>query len=99
MKYNYYIIIFKLIMSKNRSLQNYEFVKTIGEGTFGKVKLAIHKLTEEQVAIKILEKAKIKNKKDLERIEKEIKYMKFSKIMIIFIYQWNMSQVENYLII
>ena len=63
-------------MSKNRSLQNYEFVKTIGEGTFGKVKLAIHKLTEEQVAIKILEKAKIKNKKDLERIEKEIKYMK-----------------------
>ena len=30
--------------------------KTLGEGTFGKVKLAIHILTGEEVAIKILEK-------------------------------------------
>ena len=51
-------------------------MKTIGEGTFGKVKLSLHKLTQEQVAIKILEKNKIINQKDLERIEKEIKYMK-----------------------
>ena len=58
------------------SLENYNFIKTIGEGTFGKVKLALHKPTREPVAIKILEKRKIKNKKDLERIEKEIKYMK-----------------------
>ena len=63
-------------MSKPSSLKNYNFIKTIGEGTFGKVKLALHKLTNEEVAIKILEKAKIKNNKDLERIEKEIKYMK-----------------------
>jgi serine/threonine protein kinase len=63
-------------MSSHNSLKNYEFIKTIGEGTFGKVKLAVHKLTAEQVAIKILEKSKIKSKKDLERIEKEIKYMK-----------------------
>ena len=58
------------------SLGNYNFIKTIGEGTFGKVKLALHKPTKEPVAIKILEKRKINNKKDLERIEKEIKYMK-----------------------
>ena len=63
-------------MSEQHPLVNYNFIKTIGEGTFGKVKLALHKPTKEQVAIKILEKAKIKNKKDLERIEKEIKYMK-----------------------
>ena len=63
-------------MSKQNSLKNYNFIKTIGEGTFGKVKLALHKITNEEVAIKILEKAKIKNKKDLERIDKEIKYMK-----------------------
>ena len=63
-------------MSSQNSLQNYEFIKTIGEGTFGKVKLAVHKLTAEQIAVKILEKSKIKSKKDLERIEKEIKYMK-----------------------
>ena len=62
-------------MSEKISLEKYNFIKTIGEGTFGKVKLAIHKLTEEQVAIKILEKKKIKNPKDYERIKKEIKYM------------------------
>ena len=33
---------------------NYALVKTIGEGTFGKVKLAVHTLTKEKVAIKIL---------------------------------------------
>ena len=63
-------------MNEKQSLEKYEFIKTIGKGTFGKVKLALHKLTEEKVAIKILEKAKIKKKKDYERIEKEIKYMK-----------------------
>ena len=38
---------------------NYMLLKTIGEGTFGKVKLGIHIPTEEKVAIKILEKSKM----------------------------------------
>ena len=63
-------------MDEPQLLENYNFIKTIGEGTFGKVKLAIHKPTNEEVAIKILEKSKIKKQKELERIEKEIKYMK-----------------------
>jgi serine/threonine protein kinase len=33
-------------------LDNYILGKTIGEGTFGKVKLGIHKLTEEKVNYK-----------------------------------------------
>lgn len=33
--------------------------KTLGKGTFGKVKLGIHILSGEKVAIKILEKDKI----------------------------------------
>ena len=41
------------------SLKNYQFLKTIGEGTFGKVKLSLHLLTNELVAIKILEKSRI----------------------------------------
>ena len=35
--------------------------KTIGSGTFGKVREGIHQLTGEKVAIKILEKDKIKD--------------------------------------
>ena len=31
--------------------------KTLGEGTFGKVKLGVHLLTGERVAVKVLEKA------------------------------------------
>ena len=37
----------------------YVLSKTIGKGTFGKVKLGIHNLTGEKVAVKILEKDKI----------------------------------------
>ena len=38
---------------------NYIMGKTIGKGTFGKVKLGVHKQTQEKVAIKILEKKQI----------------------------------------
>jgi serine/threonine protein kinase len=38
------------------SVGTYRLGKTIGEGTFGKVKLAVHKLTGQQVAIKIVDK-------------------------------------------
>jgi 5'-AMP-activated protein kinase catalytic alpha subunit len=40
------------------------------------VKLATHLLTNEKVAIKILEKNRIKDKKDIERISREIKILK-----------------------
>lgn len=39
--------------------------KTLGEGTFGKVKLAMHILTGEKVAIKILEKEWIVDASDV----------------------------------
>ena len=41
------------------NLSNYYFLKTIGKGTFGKVKLGVHIPTNEKVAIKVLEKSKI----------------------------------------
>jgi len=44
--------------------------KTLGQGTFGKVKLAIHELTEQKVAIKILEKKKIADISDIERVSR-----------------------------
>ena len=58
------------------SIGNYEIKQTIGKGTFSKVKLGINKLTNEKVAIKILEKSKIIEKEDLERIYREMKIIK-----------------------
>ena len=73
--------------NKNR-IGNYQFIKTIGKGTFGKVKLSIHLPTKEYVAIKILEKSLIMDKESLERIKKEIKYLKyFNHPHIIQIYE------------
>ena len=48
----------------------------LGQGTFGKVRLATHIFTGEKVAIKILEKDKIYQQEDKDRVEKEIKILK-----------------------
>ena len=61
---------------KSESLDYYQIEKTIGEGTFGKVKLGYHIPTGEKVSIKILEKDKIQDKEDLKRISREIKIIK-----------------------
>ena len=53
--------------------------KTLGEGTFGKVKLATHTLTGEKVAIKILEKDRIIDVADVERVSREIHILKLLK--------------------
>lgn len=50
----------------------YQFLENLGKGTFGEVKLAIHKATGQNVAIKVLDKKKIDRKKDQERIVSEI---------------------------
>ncbi len=43
----------------SRTIGNYVLTRNLGEGTFGKVKLGIHSLTGEKVAVKVLEKSKI----------------------------------------
>ena len=75
-------------MTEKNVISNYKYIKTIGEGTFGKVKLAIHIITGEKVAIKILQKNLIKDQNEYDRIEREIKYLKlFSHPNIIQIYE------------
>ena len=57
---------------KETIIGDYIVKKTLGKGTFSKVKLGIHKVTNQKVAIKILEKSKILEKDDLERIIREM---------------------------
>ena len=54
--------------AKAKLIGLYLMGKTLGQGTFGKVKEAIHILTGEKVAIKILEKSKIVEIADVERV-------------------------------
>ena len=55
-----------------------EFIikEKIGEGAFGSVRLGINKQTEEKVAIKILEKTKLKKIEDKVKLEREIEILK-----------------------
>ena len=53
--------------------------KTLGEGTFGKVKLGTHILSGEKVAIKILEKERIVDVADVERVSREIHILKIMR--------------------
>lgn len=54
------------------AVSHYAVGRTIGEGTFGKVVKGIHKLTGLPVAIKILEKERIVDLADVERVKREI---------------------------
>jgi len=55
---------------------HYMIGDALGEGTFGKVRQGTHTITGEKVAIKILEKSKIRTEGDLTRVTREIKILK-----------------------
>ncbi|KAI4366695.1 hypothetical protein MLD38_022541 [Melastoma candidum] len=57
-------------------LPNYKLGKTLGIGSFGKVKIAEHVLTGHKVAIKILNRRKIKNMEMEEKVRREIKILR-----------------------
>ena len=63
----------------NKPLSNisqYTLGEKLGEGTFGVVYLGTHILTKEKVAIKIIEKKKLRNEKDKNRLKREISILK-----------------------
>jgi len=53
----------------------YNIVKTLGEGSFGKVKLAVHRSTGQQVALKIIARKKLISRDMQGRVEREIEYL------------------------
>ena len=62
-----------------KKVGKYEMGKTLGEGTFGKVKYAVNAETNEAVAIKVLDKEKIQKQNMGNQIKKEISIMKMVK--------------------
>ena len=54
----------------------YTIIKNLGKGTFGEVKLAVHNLTKEKVAIKCLNKSEILDKSDKTWVSREIQILK-----------------------
>ena len=59
-------------LGKHKQIGEYLLLSTIGRGTFSKVKLGLHIPTKQKVAIKILDKEKINDDSDIERIRREI---------------------------
>jgi len=67
---------FKMSSISKGILSDYAINSTLGKGTFSTVKLATDKRTNEKIAIKILEKNKIKTNRDFNRINREINIAK-----------------------
>jgi len=61
--------------TQKKMIEDYIIKETIGKGTFSVVKLGENINTKQKVAIKILDKEKIKTKEDLNRIQREIKIL------------------------
>ncbi|KAJ2080109.1 hypothetical protein H4R24_003314 [Coemansia sp. RSA 988] len=62
--------------TKNAFFGPYLLLQTIGEGEFAKVKLAVHKDTSEEVAIKLIKKESIDTEVKLSKIKREIAALK-----------------------
>ena len=82
-----------------KKVGNYIISEQIGIGTFSKVTKAFHTLTGETVAVKILDKSKIKDNIDIERISREIEILKsISHPNIAQLYESN-STIHNFYLI
>ncbi|KAK0662519.1 kinase-like domain-containing protein [Cercophora samala] len=62
-------------MRTEQRIGAYNIVKTLGEGSFGKVKLAVHRSTGQQVALKIISRKKLISRDMQGRVEREIEYL------------------------
>lgn len=60
---------------KSDRIDVYSIKKTLGEGSFGKVKLAVHRHTGQEVALKIIARRKLISRDMAGRVEREIEYL------------------------
>eukprot|EP00760_Papus_ankaliazontas_P010063 PhM_4_TR1418/c0_g1_i1/m.15220/K07198/PRKAA, AMPK; 5'-AMP-activated protein kinase, catalytic alpha subunit len=77
----------------------YLLSSNIGKGSFGKVKLATHHATQENVAIKMISNSKISNLKTLKKIHREVKILKlFHHPHIVRLYDVIPSNTDVFLV-
>jgi len=55
---------------------DYMLENIIGVGSYGKVRLAYHSVTNEKFAVKVIEKSKLKSQKQINRLQREIRFLK-----------------------
>ncbi|CAG8543697.1 13389_t:CDS:10 [Ambispora leptoticha] len=64
-------------MASNKiKIGQYNVLQTLGVGSFGKVKLAVHSVTGHKVAMKFINRKKIANLDMVGRVKREIQYLK-----------------------
>ncbi|KAJ1994429.1 Protein kinase [Coemansia spiralis] len=62
--------------SGKQKIGNYTVLQTLGVGSFGKVKLAVHSQTGHKVALKIIGRSKLAHSDMVGRVNREIQYLK-----------------------
>jgi 5'-AMP-activated protein kinase catalytic alpha subunit len=87
------------IMKKEVTIGQFRMGQVLGKGTFGEVRVGMHMPTGERVAIKILEKDKINDPGDVERVTREIAILKrLRHPNIIQLYEIMEARKEIYLV-
>ena len=61
----------------SKKIGDYILLEQIGQGTFSKVSKGFHTITEQIVAVKIMDKKKIEDEIDIERIQREIEILRY----------------------
>ena len=89
----------KMSSTNKVMLGDYMIGDTLGKGTFGKVKLGIYMPTKDKMAVKILEKSKMKDKDDYNRVVREMKIIKqFNNENVIKVYEILEDREKYYII-
>ncbi|KRX02915.1 Protein kinase-like domain [Pseudocohnilembus persalinus] len=59
----------------NSALNEYQILSHLGEGAYGQVKLGLHKMTQEKVAIKVINASHINSVQEVEQVYREAEVM------------------------
>jgi 5'-AMP-activated protein kinase catalytic alpha subunit len=88
------------VQSVKARVGKYEVGRTLGEGTFAKVKFGRNSDTGESVAIKVLDKEKVLKNKMIEQIKREICTMKLIKHPnVVQLYEVMASKTKIYIVL